>query len=130
MRFDPEKEINPKSLTDLAQIIVKGNSMAKFHALNAIALLGERAEKQLKTIVDQLQSSDPIVLDAAVKAMTSMAYSSKQYLPELKARLEAQTDPYFKELLKVATKIIEEAKPPGSTESPTDPKKPMEPEKK
>jgi len=124
MRFDPEKEINPKSLADLGQIIVKGNSMAKFQALNAISLLGERAEKQLNTIVNALQDSDPVVLDAAVKALVSMPYTSKQVLPELKSRLEARPEEYFKELLKVATKIIEEAKAPGTVASPTDPKTP------
>lgn len=124
MRFDPDKEINDKSLTELAQIIVKGNTMAKFHALNAISLLGERAERQLKTIVEALQNKEPVIVDAAVRALTAMPLAAKQVLPELKARLEARPEPYFHELLKIATKIIEEAKPPG-TDNPSDPRAPL-----
>lgn len=127
MRFDPDKEINDKNLTDLAQIIAKGNSMAKVHGLNAIALLGERAEKQLKTILEQLRSDDPAVVDAAVNALVAMPLAAKPNLPEIKSQLEKRPEEYFKELLKVATKLIEEAKPPGSpsdTPAPTDPAMP------
>lgn len=118
MRFDPDKEISQKNLKELAALIVKGDTAVKLHALNGMGLIGSKAKGELQTIMDQLEGTDPLVRDAAIKAIAGMGDDGKPAIPALKALLSKEDDDYFKELLGRAIKIIEESKPSGGKDPP------------
>ena len=94
----------------------------KLHAINAIGLLGDKAASQLQKLIDALDTKDPLILDAAVKAIGAMGDAGKPAVPALKDVLSKQTEPYFKQLIEAAMKYIEESKP--SDVKATDPKQP------
>ena len=120
MRLEP-KEITDENLTPIARMIVAGDQAAKLHAINALALLGEKAEKKLDDLVAALKDGDINVVDAAIRALATLGDVAKPALPELqklKDRPWSKAEKeYFDELVKAATKVIEEAKPRNASPS-------------
>ncbi len=83
MRFDT-KEITPQNLVVIAKYIdPKADLGPKLQSLQAIALFGEKADKQLDAVVGVLDDDDSLVLTTALTALASMGVKAAGAIPQL-----------------------------------------------
>jgi HEAT repeat protein len=86
MRLEP-KEVNDENLNGIAKYLAKTETDigAKIQALTAFTLMGEVAVKKMTDIIRALDDTNPVVVEAALKALISMGPEAKGAIPAIEA---------------------------------------------
>jgi hypothetical protein len=81
------------NLTKMAAFIRNPEPVVQVNALNALALLGQKASPVVKDVTDALMYDDPSLVAAAINCLASMGKDGGSALPELEKIKNGSKDP-------------------------------------
>ncbi|CAN5297871.1 hypothetical protein BH11PLA2_BH11PLA2_40710 [soil metagenome] len=106
------RAFNDTTITRIADYLNKPDVYAKYAALRALGLLGDKAKAAVNAMIGVLRSEDNSLVAEAIAALAAMKTLAKDALPELE-RIKAGTNDYLKTMATEAIDIISGKKNPA-----------------
>jgi HEAT repeat protein len=125
MRYDGS-QLTDLNIAKISGAINSPDPGARFHALTALAMLGEKAKPAVPVMAAALRFDEPELVLAAVEALKALGEHARQALPELerlKAQREAAKDELGKMVTQEAIDVISGKKKPMAPPPPPMPPK-------
>ena len=115
MRLDP-KEVSDDNLNAVARHIAGSDFGARLQALNAFGIMGPAGAKKVDEVMAALEDKDPVIVEAAVRALAAMgpaAKSAVSSLEKLKLRGKDKEQEVYRRWAETAIKVITAPKTPA-----------------
>src|SRR5205823_6413337 len=113
---DP-KEVSDDNLNAVARHIAGSDFGARLQALNAFGIMGPAGAKKVDEVMAALEDKDPVIVEAAVRALAAMgpaAKSAVSSLEKLKMRgRKKEEQEVYRRWAETAIKVITAPKTPA-----------------
>lgn len=112
MRYDGS-QLTDANVLKVAGYVTDPDPAARYHALTALGMLGEKAKPAVPRIADALRFDEPELVYAALSALAALGEHARQALPELERLRAVSKDEALKAVVGEAIDVISGKKKPA-----------------